>query len=88
MEIRHSKSLLKRSARKFGALWGLAMQMGCARFIMERFTKFISSGDSESPVTDSEVDHDAGTFENCHCVNSDRGQGDFASSWCASSEKD
>ena len=37
-------------------LWGLTTQVGGARLIIERCTKFISSGDSESPVTDFEVD--------------------------------
>jgi len=44
-----------------------------------RAAKFISSGDSESPVTDFEVDHEAGTFKNYHLTNPDHGQGAFAS---------
>ena len=51
-------------------------------------TEFISSGNSESPVTASEVDHDAETFDNCHSTNPDHGQGVFASSWRAGSEQD
>ena len=62
-------------------MWGLTTQVGGARLIIERCTKFISSGDSESPVTDFEVDQDAGTFENCHCNNPDHGGGAFTSSW-------
>ena len=54
----------------------------------KEFTKFISSGDSESPVTAPEVDHDAETFDNYHSTNPDHGQGVFASSWRAGSEQD
>ena len=43
-------------------LWGLTTQVGGARLIIERCTEFVSSGDSESPVTDFEVDRDAGTL--------------------------
>ena len=68
--------------------WGLTTQVGCARLIIERYTKFISPGDSESPVTDFKVDQDAGTFENYHFTNPDHGQGAFASSWRAGSEQD
>ena len=60
--------------------WGLTTQVGCARLIIERCTKFISSGNSESPVAASEVDHDAETFDNYHSTNPDHGQGVFASS--------
>ena len=69
-------------------LWGLTTQVGCARLIIERYTKFISPGDSESPVTDFEVDQGAETFENYHCINPDHGQGAFDSSWRAGSEQD
>ena len=68
--------------------WGLTTQVGWARLIIERCTKFISSGDSESPVTAPEVDHDAETFDNYHSTNPDHGQGVFASSWRAGSEQD
>ena len=37
--------------------WGLTTQVGCARLIIERCTKFISSGNSESLATASEMDH-------------------------------
>ena len=57
--------------------------MGGARLIIERCIKFISSGDFECPVTDFEVDQDAGTFENPY-----HGQGVFASSWRTGSEQD
>ncbi len=57
---------------------GLTAQVGCARLTNERCTKFISSGNSESPVTASEVDHDAETFDNYHSTNPDCGQGVFA----------
>ena len=62
--------------------------MGSARLIIEQFTIFISLGDSESPVTDFEVDQSAETFENYHSENPDHGQGAFASSWRAGSEQD
>ena len=68
--------------------WGLTTQVGWARLTIERCTKFISSGDSESPVTAPEVDHDAETFDNYHSTNPDHGQGVFASSWRAGSEQD
>ena len=58
------------------------------RGFIERCTKFISSGDSDSPVTDLEVDQGAETFENYHFTNPDHGQGAFASSWRAGSEQD
>jgi len=67
--------------------WGLTTQVGSARLIIELCTKFISPGDSESPVTDFEVGQDAGTFKNCHCKNPDYGQGAFASSWRAGSDE-
>ena len=73
---------------KIRRLWGLTTQVGGVRLIIERCTKSISSGDSESPVTDFEVDQDAETFENYHCTNPDHGQGAFASSWRAGSEQD
>ena len=66
-------------------LWGLTTQVGCARLTIERCTEFISSGNSESPVAASKVDHDAKTFDNCHSTNPDYGQGVFASSWRAGS---
>ena len=44
--------------------------------------------DQESPVTNFEVDQDAETFENYHFTNPDHGQGAFALSWRAGSEKD
>ena len=47
-------------------LRGLTTQVGGARLIIERCTKLTSSGDSDSPVTDFEVDQDAETFGNCH----------------------
>ena len=47
-------------------LGGLAEEVGCARLTIERFTKFTSPGDSGSPVTASEVDHDDETTGNCH----------------------
>ena len=56
--------------------------------IIERCTMFISSGNSESPVTASEVDHDAETFDNYHSTNPDHGQGVFASSRRAGSGQD
>ena len=64
-------------------LWGLTTQVGGARLIIERFTKFISAGDSESPVTDFDVDQDAETFESYH-----HGLGAFASSCRAGCEQD
>ena len=69
-------------------LWGSTTQVGGARLIIERCTKFISSGDSESPVTDFEVGQDAETYENYHFANPDHGQSAFASSWRAGSEQD
>ena len=39
-------------------LWGLTTQVGGARLIIEWGTKSISSGDSESPVANFEVDQD------------------------------
>ena len=75
------------SAREFD-VWGLTTQVGGARFTTEPHTIFISLGDSESPVTDFEVDQDAGTFGNCHCKNPDHGRGVFASSLRAGSEQD
>ena len=69
-------------------LWGPTTQVGGARLINERCTKFISSCDSESPITGFEVDQDAETFENYHRTNPDHGQGAFASSWRAGSEED
>ena len=82
------KKTLTRSAREFDACGGLTTQVGGARLIIERRTKFISSGDSESPVTDFEVDRDAEIFENYHITNPNHGQGVFASSWRSGSEKD
>ena len=67
---------------------GNIMQAGCARLIIERCAKITSSGDYESPVTKSEVDHDAETFGNCHFTNLDHGPGTFASSWRAGSGQD
>ena len=43
-------------------LWGLTTQVGGARLIIGRCTKFISSGDSETPVTEFEVDQKAEIF--------------------------
>ena len=68
--------------------WGLTTQVGCARLIIERCTKPIPSGNSESPVRAPEVDHDAETFDNCHSTNPDHGQSVFASCWCAGSGQD
>ena len=51
---------------------GLTMQVGCARLLfIERCTKFISPGNSESPVTAPKMDHDAETFDNYHSTNPD-----------------
>ena len=61
-------------------LWGLTTQVGGARLAIEQYTKNISLGDSESPVTDPKVDRNAGTFENYHFTNQYHGQGAFASS--------
>ena len=36
---------------------------------------------------DFEVDRDFETFENCHCIYPDHGQGAFASSWRAGSDR-
>ena len=69
-------------------LWGLTTQVGGARLAIGQCTKLTSSGDYESPVTDFGVDQGAETFENCHCKNSDHGQGAFASNWRADSEQD
>ena len=66
-------------------LWGLTTQVGGARLIIDWLAKFISSGDSESPVKDHEVDKGADTFENCHYTNPHHGQGAFDSSWRAGS---
>ena len=63
-------------------------QVACERLIIERLTKSVFSGDSESPATDTEVDHDAGTFDSCHLTNSDHGQGAVASSWRVGSGQD
>ena len=68
-------------------LWGLTTQVGGVRLTIGRCTKFISSGDSEDPVTDFEVDQDAGTFGNYQFTNPYHGQGAFASSWRAGSEQ-
>ena len=68
-------------------LWGLTTQVGSARLIIERCTKFISSGDSESPVTNFEVDQGAETFKNYHSKNPDHVHGAFALSWRAGSEQ-
>ena len=54
--------------------WGLTTQVGCARLIIERCTKFISSGNLESPVTAPEVEHGTGTFDNYHSTNPDHGR--------------
>ena len=62
--------------------------MGGARLIIEQCTELTSSGDSESPITDFEVDRDAETFKNYHYTHPDHGQGIFASSWRAGSEQD
>ena len=82
------KEALDAQRPRIRRLWGLTTQVGSARLIIERCTKFISSGDSESPVTDYEVDRDAETLESCHCKNPDHGQGTFDSSWRAGSEQD
>ena len=82
------KEALDAQRPRIRRLWGLTTQVGGARLIIERCTKFVSLGDSESPVTDFEVDQDAGALENCHCTNPDHGQGAFASSWRAGSEQD
>ena len=50
---------------------GVDCVVGGARLIIERYTKFISSGDSEGPIIDFEVDQGAETFENYHCKNPD-----------------
>ena len=63
---RTSKEALDTQRSRMRRLWGLAMQVGGARLIIERFTKFISPGVSECPVTDFEVDQDAKAFENYH----------------------
>ena len=52
--------------------WGQTTQIGCVPLILERCTKIIYSGNSESPVTNSEVVHDALTFGNCHLKNISR----------------
>ena len=67
--------------------WGLTTQVGCARHIIEKCTKFISLGDSESPVTAPEVDHDARSLDNYFFTNLYHGQGAFVSSWRAGSGK-
>jgi hypothetical protein len=82
------KGALDAQRPRIRRLWGLTTQVGGARRITERCTKFISSSDSESSVTNSEVDQDADTTENFHCINPDHGQGAFASSWRAGSEQD
>ena len=88
MATRHPRGPLTRSAREFGVYGGLTTQVRGARLIIGRCTKFISSGDSESPVTDFEVDQDAEIFENFHCTDPDHGQGAFALSWRAGSGQD
>ena len=50
-------------------------RLGLARLIIEWCTKLISSGDSESPVTDTEVDQDAEAFDNCRHTNPNHDQG-------------
>ena len=85
---RTSKGAFDAQRPRIRLLWGLTTQVGGARLIIERCTKFIFSGDSESPVTDFVVDQGAETFENYHCTNSDHGQGAFASNWRADSEQD
>ena len=87
MATRHPRRPLTQRPR-IRRLWGLTTQVGGARLIIERCTKFTSLGDSRSTVTDFEVDQNAKTFENFHCKHSDHGQGAFASSWRAGSELD
>jgi hypothetical protein len=82
------KGALDAQRPRIRRLWGLTAQVRGARLIIGRCTKFISSGDSESPVTDFEVDQGAETLESYHYTNPDQGQGAFASSWRAGSEKD
>ena len=85
------KGALDAKRLRIRRLWELTTQVGGAWLIIERLqrvTKFISSGDSKSPVTDFEVDQDAETFKISPFTNPDHGQGTFASSWRAGSKQD
>ena len=65
MATRHLKRLLTRSARKFDAFGGADYADGMCAPYHRAVHQFTSSGDSESPVTASEVDHDAKNFGSC-----------------------
>ena len=60
------KGALDAQRPRIRRLWGLTTQVKSAQLIIERCTKFVSLGDSESPVTDFEVDQDAETFKDHH----------------------
>ena len=81
MATRHPRRLLTRSARELDAFGGDYAGWMCAANYRAVYRVHLF-GDSESPFTASEVEHDAETFSNYHITNPDHNQGVFASS-CA-----
>ena len=76
-----------RSTRECEAFWGGNFPGGMYAPYNWAMCQVRLLGDSESPVTDSEVDQDTGPFGYCRSTNPGRGQGALSSRWRARSEK-